>query len=70
MLTTSGRSRSEVFCKKGFLKDFAKFTGKHLRQGLFLIKVAGLRPDQLACLIFIIFIIGFKSSILHKLKNT
>ena len=42
MLTTSGRSRSEVFCKKGFLKDFAKFTGKHLRQGLFLIKLQAL----------------------------
>ena len=23
-------SRSEVFCKKGALRNFAKFTGKHL----------------------------------------
>ena len=25
----------EVFCQKGVLRDFAKFTGKHLRQSLF-----------------------------------
>ena len=37
-------SRSEVFCKKGVFENLAKFTGKHLRQGLFLKKVAGLRP--------------------------
>ena len=28
-------SRPEVFYKKGVLKNFAKFTGKHLRQSLF-----------------------------------
>ena len=27
-----------MFCKKGALRNFAKFTGKHLYQGLFLIK--------------------------------
>ena len=32
------RNLTEVFCKKGILKNFAKFTGKHLRQGLFLNK--------------------------------
>ena len=36
-------SRSEVFCKKGFLKNFTKFTGKHLCQSLFFNKVAGLQ---------------------------
>ena len=36
-------SRQEVFCKKGVLKNFAKFTGKHLCQSLFLNKVAGLQ---------------------------
>ena len=36
-------SRPEVFCKKGVLRNFAKFTGKHLCQNLFLNKVAGLR---------------------------
>ena len=29
-------SRPEVCCKKGVLRNFAKFTGKHLRQSLFL----------------------------------
>ena len=28
-------SRTEVFCKKGVLKNFAKFTGKHLCQSFF-----------------------------------
>ena len=32
-------SHSEVFCKKGVLKNFAKFTGKHLCQSFFLNKV-------------------------------
>ena len=32
----------EVFCKKGVFKNFAKVTGKHLCQSLFLNKVAGL----------------------------
>ena len=36
-------SRPEVFCKKGVLKDFAKFTGKHLCQSPFFNKVAGLQ---------------------------
>ena len=33
--------------KKGVLRNFAKFTGKHLWQSLFLSKVAGLRPATL-----------------------
>ena len=32
-------SRPEVFCKKGVLRNFAKFTGKHLRQSLLLNEV-------------------------------
>ena len=32
-------SRAEVFCKKGVLRNFEKFTGKHLCQGLFFNKV-------------------------------
>ena len=32
-------SRPEVFCKKGVLKNFAIFTGKHLCWSLFLIKL-------------------------------
>ena len=30
----------EIFCKKGVLRNFAKFTGKHLCQRLFFKKVA------------------------------
>ena len=37
----------EVFYKKGLLKTFAKFTGKHLCQSLFFNKVAGLRSATL-----------------------
>ena len=40
-------SRPEVFCKKGVLRNFAKFTGKHLCQILFVNEVAGLRPASL-----------------------
>ena len=36
-------SRPEVFCKKGVLRNFAKFTEKHLCRSLFLSIVAGLR---------------------------
>ena len=32
----------DLFCKKGVLENFAKFTGKHLCQSLFFNKVAGL----------------------------
>ena len=34
-------SRPKVFCKKGVLRNFTKFTGKHLCLSLFLNKVAG-----------------------------
>ena len=37
----------EVFYKKCILKNFAKFTGKHLCQSLFFNKVAGLGPATL-----------------------
>ena len=36
-----------MFCKKGVLRNFANFTGKHLRQSLLLNKVAGLRSTIL-----------------------
>ena len=38
-----GSNLPEVFCKKGVLRNFAKFTGKRLYQSLFFNKVAGLR---------------------------
>ena len=44
----SSRSSSQaVFCKKVVLRNFVKFTGKHMCQSLFFNKVAGLRPATL-----------------------
>ena len=40
-------SRPEVFCKKSFLRNFAKFTGKQLSQSFFFNKFAGLRSATL-----------------------
>ena len=37
----------EVFLRKGALRNFAKFTGKHLCQRLLFNKVAGIRPATL-----------------------
>ena len=42
VLTQTTMLPLEVFYKKDVLKNFAKFTGKHLCQGLFFNKVAGL----------------------------
>ena len=36
----------EVSCKKGVLRNFTNFTGKHLRQSFFFNKDAGLRPKD------------------------
>ena len=41
-------SRPEVFCKKGVLRNFTEFTGKHLCQSLFFNKVAGLKSANFA----------------------
>ena len=41
-------SRPEVFCKKGVLKNFAKFTGKHLCQSFLLIKLQTLGFSEAA----------------------
>ena len=41
----SKSNRPEVFCKLGVLGNFAKFTGKHVRQSVFFNKVVGLRPE-------------------------
>ena len=43
LLTKIRSSLPEVFYKNGVLRNFAKFTGKHLCQSIFLNKVAGLR---------------------------
>ena len=40
-------SRRRCFVRKGILRNFAKFTGKHLCQSLFFNQTAGLRPATL-----------------------
>ena len=50
MDTNVRSSLPEVFYKKGAFKNFAKFTGNHLRQSLFFNKFAGLRPMLLTVL--------------------
>ena len=40
-------SRPEVFCKKGVLRKFTEFAGKHLCQSPFFNKSAGLKPATL-----------------------
>ena len=45
--TISRSSCPEVFCKKGLLRNFAKFTEKHLCQSLFYNKRAGMRSTTL-----------------------
>ena len=42
-----GNSHRRCSGRKGVLKNFAKFTGKHLCQSLFFNKVTGLRPATL-----------------------
>ena len=37
--------QKKVFCKKCVIKNFTKFTGKHLCQSIFFNKVAGLTPS-------------------------
>ena len=41
-------SRPGVLCKKGVVRNFTKFTGRHLCQSLFFDRVPGLRPLTLA----------------------
>ena len=36
----------EVFCKKGVLRNFAKFTGKHLCQSLFFNKACNFIKEE------------------------
>ena len=45
--STIRSSRPEVFCKKGVLRNFTKFTGKYQCQSVFFYKVARLRAAAL-----------------------
>ena len=46
-MNRSRSSRPEMFCKKGVLRNFGKFAGKHLCQSFFFNKLAGLSPATL-----------------------
>ena len=46
-MTTIRSSHRRCSVKKGVLRNFAKFTGKHLCQTLFFNNIAGLRPAAL-----------------------
>ena len=45
--TINRSSHPKVLCKKGVLRNFKKFTGKHLYQSLLFNKVTGLRSATL-----------------------
>ena len=45
--TSFKKQPPKVFCQKGVLRNFKKFTGKHLCQSLFFSKVVSLRPATL-----------------------
>ena len=46
--STEAATEGVLWYEKVVLRNFAKFTGKHLYQGLFFDKVAGLRPTTLS----------------------
>ena len=46
-LTSFNSRPMEVFCKKGVLRNFEKFTGKYMSQRLFFNEVAALEPATL-----------------------
>ena len=56
-------SRPKVLCKKSVLKNFAKFTGKNLRQSLILNKVAGLRQLFRTQLLFIDIVMRYEKGL-------
>ena len=54
IICDTGRiSHQKCSMKKGALKNFTKFTGKHLCQSLFLNKIAGLRLLVFVCVMLI-----------------
>ena len=65
-------SRPDMFCKKGVdvLRNFTKFTGKHLCESLFFNKVAGLRPEAFNFIKNIILAQGFSCEFCEISKNT
>ena len=56
-------SRSKVFCKKGVLRNFTKFLGKHRCQSLFLNKVTGSGLSTFFLRFFLVAASGVKESL-------
>ena len=54
-ISLSRSSRPTLFCKKGVLRNFAKFAEKHLIQSLFLIKLQKKFWYFTQCAVFIIY---------------
>ena len=54
-ISLSRCSGPKLFCKKGVLRNFAKFAGKHLWQGLFLIKLQKKSWYFTQCAVFVIY---------------
>ena len=64
-------SRPEVFCIKGVVRNFAKFTGKHQCQSLFFDKVAGdacnfIKKETLAQVFFCEFWEIYKNTFFYR----
>ena len=64
-------SRPEMLCKKGVIRNFAKFTGKQPSQRLFFNKVTGLRPVTLLkkSLWHRFFLVGFSKFLRQPFLN-
>ena len=59
----------KVFCKKGVLRNFTKFTGKHWCQSLFFKKVAGLRPFFIEHLWWLLLYVIYSKQENWKIEN-
>ena len=64
-MTLVRNSQRRCSMKKVVIKNFAKFTGKHLYQSLFFNKVVGLRPIEKGTLAQV-----FSSDFCEDFKNT
>ena len=66
VLKTLRNSRPEVFCEKGFLKNFPIFTGKHLWQSFFFQACNFIKKETLVQVFLCEFCKIFKSTFFHR----